>query len=48
MVTKMDVLNWNAKSSLDSLNLICKELHEGLDGISKNCSEVAINITSTF
>jgi len=48
MATKMDVLNWNAKSSLDSLNLICKELHKGLDGISKTWSEVAINITSTF
>ena len=40
--------NWNAKSSLDSLNLICKELHKGLDGISKTWSEVAINISSTF
>ena len=48
MATKMDVLNWNAKSSLDSLNLICKELHKGLDGISKTWAEVAINITSTF
>ncbi|MBT3547170.1 MAG: YceI family protein [Flavobacterium sp.] len=48
MSTKMDVLNWNAKSSLDSLNLICKELHKGLDGISKTWSEVAINISSTF
>ena len=48
MDTKMDVLNWNAKSSLDSLNLICKERHKGLDGISKTWSEVAINITSTF
>ena len=48
MTTKMDVLNWNAKSSLDSLNLICKELHKGLDGISKTWSEVAINISSTF
>ncbi len=48
MSTKMDVLNWNAKSSLDSLNLICKELHKGLDGISKTWSEVAINISSDF
>ena len=48
MATKMDVLNWNAQSSLDSLNLICKELHKGLDGISKTWSEVAINISSDF
>ena len=45
----MDTVKWyDSKSSLDSLNLICKELHEGLDGIRKNWSEVAINITSTF
>lgn len=48
MSTNMDVLHWNAKSSLDSLNFICKELHKGLDGISKTWSEVAINISSTF
>ena len=48
MSTKMDVLNWNAKSSLDSLNYVCKELNKGLDGISKTWSEVAINISSSF
>tara|TARA_R110000787_G_scaffold55942_14_gene128892 strand:- start:3475 stop:4089 length:615 start_codon:yes stop_codon:yes gene_type:complete len=48
MSTTMDVLNWNAKSSVDSLNVVCKELHKGLDGVSKTWSEVAINITSTF
>lgn len=48
MSTKMDVLSWNAKSSLDSLNYVCKELHKGLDGISKTWSEVAINISSSF
>ena len=48
MTTKMDVLNWNTKSSLDSLNVIYKELHKGLDGISKTWPEVAINISSTF
>ena len=48
MSTQMEVLNWNAKSSLDSLNYICKELHKGLDGVSKTWSEVAINISSTF
>lgn len=48
METKMDVLNWNAKSSIDSLNSVCKDLHKGLDGVSKTWSEVAINISSTF
>lgn len=48
MQTKMDVLNWNAQNSIDSLNAVCKELHKGLDGVSKTWSEVAIDIKSTF
>lgn len=48
MTAKMDVLNWNAKHAVDSLNVACKDLHKGLDGVSKTWSEVAINITSTF
>ena len=48
MSTKMDVLNWNAQSSIDSLNTICKDLHKGLDGISKLWSEVAISVNTTF
>ncbi len=48
MKTKMDVLNWNAKSSIDSLNAVCKDLHKGLDGVSKTWSGVAIDISSTF
>lgn len=48
MKTKMDVLNWNAQSSIDSLNAICRDLHKGLDGVSKTWSEVAIDIKSTF
>ena len=48
MTTRMDVLNWNAQSSIDSLNAICKDLHKGLDGISKLWSEVAINVNTTF
>lgn len=48
MSTTMDVLNWNAQSSIDSLNAICKDLHKGLDGVSKLWSEVAIDINTTF
>jgi hypothetical protein len=48
MSATMDVLNWNAKNSVDSLNEACKDLHKGLDGVSKTWSEVAIQITSTF
>lgn len=48
MTATMDVLNWNTQSSIDSLNVACKDLHKGLDGISKTWSEVALNISSTF
>ena len=48
MNTKMDVLTWNAQSSIDSLNSICKDLHKGLDGVSKLWSEVALDITTNF
>jgi hypothetical protein len=48
MSATMDVLNWNAKSAVDSLNAACKDLHKGLDGVSKTWAEVAINISSTF
>jgi polyisoprenoid-binding protein YceI len=48
MTTKMDVVNWNAQSSIDSLNSICNDLHKGLDGVSKLWSEVAINVNTTF
>lgn len=48
MSTTMDVVNWNAQASIDSLNAICKDLHKGLDGISKLWSEVAIDINTTF
>lgn len=48
MSTKMDLLNWNAKPSIDSLNVACKELHKGTDGVSKLWSEVDIDITTVF
>jgi len=48
MTATMDVLNWNAQSSIDSLNVACKDLHKGLDGVSKTWSEVALNVSSTF
>lgn len=48
MTTKMDVVNWNAQSSIDSLNAVCNDLHKGLDGVSKLWSEVAINATIDF
>ncbi len=48
MTTTMDVVNWNAQSSIDSLNAVCNDLHKGLDGVSKLWSEVAINATIDF
>ncbi len=48
MEATMNILNWNAQSSIDSLNAACKELHKGLDGVSKTWSEVAIKATVTF
>ncbi|MDG2151902.1 MAG: YceI family protein [Polaribacter sp.] len=45
---KMNVTKWNAVEALNSLNLVCKELHRGADGVSKTWSEVALNIVSTF
>lgn len=48
MTTQMDVANWNAQSSIDSLNAVCNDLHKGLDGVSKLWSEVAINATIDF
>lgn len=48
MTATMDVLNWNAQSSIDSLNAACRDLHKGLDGVSKTWAEVALNISSTF
>ena len=46
--TSMDVLNWNAQASVDSLNEACKELHKGTDGITKTWSEVGIEVSIVF
>ena len=40
--------NWKAQDAVESLNVACKELHKGSDGVSKTWNEVAINITTTF
>ena len=44
----MNLDNWNAQNAVDSLNLVCRDLHKAADGISKTWSEVAINITTVF
>ena len=44
----MNLDNWNAQKAVDSLNLVCKDLHKAADGVSKTWSDVAINITTVF
>ncbi|MCH2031938.1 MAG: YceI family protein [Tenacibaculum sp.] len=48
MKTIMNIDEWNAKNAVDSLNVVCKDLHAGEDGVSKTWSEVAINASTTF
>ena len=48
MNATMDITKWNAVEALTSLNIACKDLHKGADGVSKTWSEVALNIKSTF
>lgn len=48
MKTVMDIEKWNARNAVESLNVACKELHKGADGVSKTWSEVTINVVSTF
>lgn len=40
--------NWKTKLAIDALNLVCKDLHKGEDGISKTWSEVAIKIVTAL
>ena len=44
----MNLDNWNAQNAINSLNVVCKDLHKAADGISKTWSEVDINITTIF
>ena len=44
----MDLDKWNASNAVNSLNLECKDLHKGTDGVSKTWNEVALNIKTTF
>ena len=42
----MDLDNWQAQTALEALNVVCKELHTGEDGISKTWSEVKIEVAT--
>jgi polyisoprenoid-binding protein YceI len=48
LTATMNLDNWSAQKAVESLNIACKELHKGKDGVSKTWSEVAINITTVF
>lgn len=48
LTSTMNLNNWNAQKAIASLNVACKDLHKGKDGVSKTWNEVAINITSVF
>lgn len=44
----MKISDWKAEKALEALNLACKDLHTGDDGVSKTWDDVALEITSTF
>lgn len=44
----MDLDNWKAQTAIKALNLACKDLHSGTDGISKTWSEVNIEIVANL
>ena len=48
LTATMNLDDWSAQQAVASINLACKELHKGKDGVSKTWSEVGIDITTTF
>jgi len=46
--TTIDMLNFEAQQSVDSLNSVCNDLHKGADGVSKLWTEVDINVVTTL
>jgi len=48
MKTVMDINKWNGQAAIVSLNVACKDLHKGADGVSKTWNEVAIEVVSIF
>ena len=42
----MDLDNWQAQLAIEALNIVCKDLHSGDDGISKTWSEVKIEVAT--
>ena len=46
--TTIDMVDFEAQSSVDSLNTVCGLLHTGTDGVSKLWSEIDINVETTL
>jgi len=44
----LDLDNWQAQTALKALNVACKDLHTGKDGISKTWSDVKIEATTSL
>ena len=45
---ELNLEDWDATGALEALNIACKDLHKGADGISKTWTEVAIQITTKY
>lgn len=48
IVGNMELDNWQAKAALEALNVVCKDLHAGDDGISKTWSDVKIEVIAVL
>lgn len=46
IVGNMELDNWQAKAALEALNVVCKDLHTGDNGISKTWSDVKIEVVA--
>ncbi|MDT8417131.1 MAG: YceI family protein [Lutibacter sp.] len=48
IISNMELDNWQAKAALEALNVVCKDLHTGDDGISKTWSDVKIEVIAVL
>lgn len=46
IIGNMELDNWQAKVALEALNVVCKDLHTGDDGITKTWSDVKIEVVA--
>lgn len=46
--TTIDMVDFEAGYAIDSLNVVCDDLHKGADGISKLWSEVDLDVSTTL